>query len=550
MLSLGLFWTAVVIIACVLLNKLSGKIGMPMLLAFIGLGMFFGSDGVVKIPFDDFALAEKICSGALVFIMFYGGFGTKLQEAKPVMAKALLLSSLGVVMTAALVGVFCHFALKIGIWESFLIGAVLGSTDAASVFSVLRSKRLNLKYRTASMLEVESGSNDPFAYMMAATILSIMGGRTGNILIELLKQIAFGAAAGGVIAFAAVWFLRHFSFDTSGFDTAFILAVALLAYAVPAMIGGNGYLSAYIVGIILGNAPIQNKKTLVHFFDGATGLMQMLIFFLLGLLAFPSKLPAVVLPAMAVALFITFVARPIAVAAILTPFKAKINQQTVIAWAGLRGAASVVFAVMAVVSGVSMENDLFHMVFCVVLFSIAVQGSLLAVVARKTDMIDSKGSVFKTFTDYTEEAGVQFLELSVQEGHAWIGKTVREITTPPGTLLNVIFRSEERIIPNGETVIQAEDRIVLSAPAYEDYRNKKFYEYFIDEKDERIGKSVMELDIPEDTLVMMIKRGEDTVIPNGDTIINEGDILVVTAKENARKKRLSLDEIRAKIFFR
>ena len=168
--------TAAVIVLCIALNRISAKIGMPVILAFILIGMFFGSDGVVKIPFDNYSFANDVCSVALIFIMFYGGFGTKWSIAKPIAAKAITLSSLGTVLTAAILGVFCHFALGITWLESFLIGSVICSTDAASVFSILRSKRLNLKYNTASMLVIESGSNDPFSYMLTAIFISLMRG--------------------------------------------------------------------------------------------------------------------------------------------------------------------------------------------------------------------------------------------------------------------------------------------------------------------------------------------------------------------------------------
>ena len=289
-----LWLTAVVILSCVLFQRLSGKVGVPALLFFILLGMFFGTDGVVKIPFDNFELAQNVCSVALLFIMFYGGFGTNVRSARPVAAQAVLLSSVGTVLTAGLVGVFCHFVLGVALWESFLIGAVISSTDAASVFSVLRSRHLNLKYHTASLLEVESGSNDPFSYMLTTIVLSVMhGGSSGGQFAAMLAaQIGYGVLFGVVLALAARWVLGRFRFS-AGFDAVFAVAVALLSYVLPEMLGGNGYLSVYLTGMILGNSRIPNKSGLVHFFDAATALMQMVLFFLLGLLAFPSQLPRI-----------------------------------------------------------------------------------------------------------------------------------------------------------------------------------------------------------------------------------------------------------------
>lgn len=320
-LPLLILLAAVVMLTCVAANKLSFRLGIPMLLIFILLGMFFGSDGVVKIPFDNYAFAEQICTVALIFIMFYGGFGTTWQEAKPVAIKAILLSTVGVALTALFTGIFCHFILQIPWLESLLIGAVISSTDAASVFSILRSKRLNLRDHTASLLEVESGSNDPCAYMLTVILLTMISGQSTDASIGYMvfAQLAYGLLFGGLIAWAAARVLKNKRFMTAGFDAVFVVAVALLSYAIPTVLGGNGYLSAYLVGIVLGNQPIVNKASLVHFFDGMTSLMQMLIFFLLGLLSFPSKLPQIAVPALMIALFLTFIARPLAVGLTLTP---------------------------------------------------------------------------------------------------------------------------------------------------------------------------------------------------------------------------------------
>ena len=390
-LTLLLLVAAIVIVLCVVLNNVSNKIGIPMLLAFILLGMAFGSDGIVKISFDNFDFTESICTVALIFIMFYGGFGTRWKEAKPVVVKAGILSTVGVAMTAGLTGLFCHYVLELPAALGFLIGAVLSSTDAASVFSILRSRKLGLKYNTASLLEIESGSNDPCSYMLTVIMMAVIEGTVsgGRIAYMVFAQIVYGAAIGAVIAVSSVWLMKHFRSTTSGFDTLFVLAVAIFSYAIPNLIGGNGYLSAYIVGIVLGNANIRGKKTLVPFFDGLTSLMQIIIFFLLGLLAFPSQLPAIAIPAILIALFMTFVARPLSVFAIMAPFRSKWRQQLLVSFVGLRGAASVVFAIMALPASRQLtgnEYDLFNIVLMIVLLSISLQGSLIPLVARKLDL--------------------------------------------------------------------------------------------------------------------------------------------------------------------
>ena len=300
----------VVLVACILASRFSQRAGVPALLLFMALGMLFGSDGLLRIPFDDFRAAEQICSVALIFIMFYGGFGTRWEAAKPAAARAVVLSTLGVAMTALLTALFCYFALGFPPLTSFLTGSVISSTDAASVFSILRSKKLGLRYHTASLLELESGSNDPMSYMLTMIALSLMGvWESGNLIWMVFSQIVFGVALGLAVAGLSVLVLRRVHL-ADGMDSIFVLAAALLAYALPAAVGGNGYLGTYLAGILLGNAKIPHKPSLVHFFDGLTGLGQIIIFFLLGLLSYPTQIPGVLLPAVAIALFLTLVARP------------------------------------------------------------------------------------------------------------------------------------------------------------------------------------------------------------------------------------------------
>ena len=279
---------AAVLVACILASRFSQKAGVPALLLFMALGMLFGSDGLLRIPFDDFQAAEQICSVALIFIMFYGGFGTRWEAAKPVAARAVVLSTLGVAVTALLTGLFCHFVLGFPPLASFLVGAVISSTDAASVFSILRSKKLSLRYHTASLLELESGSNDPVSYMLTMIALSLMGvGESGNLVWMIFSQLVFGIVLGLAVAALSIFVLRRLTLS-DGMDSIFVLAAALLAYALPAAVGGNGYLGTYLAGILLGNAKIPHKPPLVHFFDGLTDLAQIIIFFLLGLLSYPT----------------------------------------------------------------------------------------------------------------------------------------------------------------------------------------------------------------------------------------------------------------------
>lgn len=529
---------AVIIIICIAANKISNKTGIPMLLSFIILGMIFGSDGIFKIKFENYEFAENICSIALIFIIFYGGFSTKWSEAKKVAPLSIALSSFGTVMTAFATGIFCHLVLGFELMESLLTGAVLSSTDAASVFNILRSKKLNLRYGTASVLELESGSNDPWAYMLTVIILSVMsdGLTVGHTVYMIFAQVVYGVLCGIAIALGAVYILKHMKFESEGFDTIFIVSVSILSYALPSMIGGNGYLSCYLVGIIMGNSKIHNKKVQVHFFDGITGLMQILIFFLLGLLSSPSQMPSIIIPAVLIALALTLVIRPLSVFLIGIPFKAPVNQSALISFSGLRGATSIVFAIIATVSDAYTKNDIFHIVFCVVLLSIGIQGTLLPFISKKLNMIDNDENVLKTFTDYSNETDIQFIKLNINENHTWKNKKISDINLPPETLIVMILRNGKTVVPRGNTTIIENDVLVLSALKFDINANNRNEQITLSEEEitpfhEWAGHTIAEV-MPKNILAVMIKRNGKCLIPKGNSQIMCGDILVIHTSDN------------------
>ena len=527
MTALFLILIAVVILTSIWLNSVSSRIGVPALLAFMLLGVIFANNGLWPVRFDNYDMAKETCTVALIFIMFYGGFGTRWDAVKPVVKESVLLATLGVVLTAGLTGVFCHYVLKWPLLESLLFGSVMGSTDAASVFSILRSKRLGLKNNTAPMLEMESGSNDPAAYMCAAIVLSIMNGSAfgGYIAWNIFAQIAFGAGCGVGIAWLATQVFRRVNFTTDGFDSLFIFSVAIAAYAVPTLIGGNGYLSAYMVGIILGNEEFKDKRSLVSFFDGFTGLMQMLLFFLLGLLARPTIMHKAILPALAIFLFMLLVARPVAVFSILTPFrKYGFKQQMLISFVGLRGAASIVFAIMAMVDPAFLQNDIFNIVFVVVLLSVTLQGSLIPGVAKKLDMVDPKADIMKTFNDYSEDTGMNFGRIAVTADSNWAGKAIKELELPRNVLIALVLRGGERIQPSGDTLLQPGDEVITLTRSYSD-ETLSLYEKTIKPDSRRVGQRIA--DYPGKGLIVLVRRGEENIIPGGDTILRAGDRIVI-----------------------
>ena len=525
--SILILFCAIVIFSCIVTNKFSSKLGMPSLVFFMFLGILFGSDGLLRLSFDDYDLTAKLCSIGLLFIIFYGGFCTKRIDNTRVNAQAILLSSLGTILTAGFCTIFCYYILQLSFIESFLIGAVISSTDAASVFSILRSRRLNLKYNTASLLEMESGSNDPFAYILTIVCITMLKGASTATTVPLLfKQIFFGILFGIVIAYSALFLLKRTRLLTEGTDTIFIVATALLSYSLADLIQGNGYLSVYITGIILGNSQIKNKLNLMHFFDGITALCQVIIFFLIGFLSFPHKIPEILLPAILIMLFLTFIARPLAVLITLAPFKIKWNQFLFISSAGLRGAASIVFAILVVSENISLAYDLFHIVFVVALLSVSVQGSLLPFIAKKVDMIDKFSDVRKTFNDFQQESAIALNKIIIHESHPWVGQCIKDINFNGKALILMIKRGNKKIVPRGMTKVLENDEILIGSTYTESDIDINLCETYVDENHEWLNLKLKEINLSNSQLIALIKRGEEYFVPNGSTKIKLNDTIV------------------------
>lgn len=521
-----LLFIGIVMTACILMQKLTAKLPVPSLLAFLVLGMMFGIDGLFKISFDNYQMSEIICSVSLIFIMFYGGFGTSFKAAKPVFVRSSLLATIGVLLTAGLTGLFVHLVLKLDLMQSLLIGSVIASTDAASVFGILRSKNLNLKDNTASLLEVESGSNDPMSYMLTVVLCMLMSGQEVSVFALLIKQILFGLALGYLSGKCTAKILKVFHIPEQG-KTIFMLAVVIMTYAVSTLCGGNGYLSVYLAGILLGNTRLPDKRSLVHFFDTLTSMAQMMIFFLLGLLVTPSHLPEVFVPALLITLFITFIGRPVAVLFTLFPFGTTFSQVGLVSWSGLRGVASIVFAITAVLSNVELDYNLFNLVFCIVLLSISIQGTLLPKVAQILNMIDDSNDVLKTFNDYQEESNIRFIKAHINELHPWMNMKLSEVPIPKEFLVVLILRNRKELIPNGSTIIEKGDLLVIAAQEFNDRQNLSMQEIIIDKNHTWSNLTIREIALDRGNLVIMIKRGDDTIIPDGNTKILADDTLVI-----------------------
>lgn len=518
---------AVIIFVCVFLNKISSRVGVPVLLLFIFLGMLFGYHEQFN-P-GTTANVETMCSIALIFIMFYGGFGTRWDSAKPVVVEAGLLATAGVFITAAAVGLFCRFALQWDWVESFLMGSVISSTDAATVFSILRSHKMGLKNNTAPMIEIESGSNDPCSYMLTVVMLAVLNGTAsgGMVVGMIFKQLIFGAICGLAIAQGAVAILQRFRLP-DGFSSLFILAVSILGYAFPSAIGGNGYLSTYIVGIVLGNTDFHGRKPLIGFFDGVTSLMQIMLFFILGLMAAKMPLLESVIPAVAVFLFLSLIARPLAVGSILLPFKKYPAKQIgLVSFVGLRGVASIVFAIMTINAGAILDHDIFSVVFVIVLISILLQGSLIPWASKAFKMTDNNQDIMSTFSDYSEKAEVSFGRIEIDQDSPWNNKRIMELGLPKEMLVSMIIRGKENIIPKGHTVLLSGDKVIFCSKSYQNETEANLKEHRISKNSSWIGKRIKDHPDHSKSLIVMIKRGDSTIIPDGDTILQKGDILVI-----------------------
>ena len=516
---------ALIIFTCIFLNKVSSRLGIPVLLLFILLGVILGWHDEVSIEITK--RAGNICTVALIFIMFYGGFGTNWKSAKPVALESGLLATVGVALTAGIVGVFCHYALGWGWIEGLIMGSVISSTDAATVFSILRTRKMGLKNNTAPMLELESGSNDPCSYMLTAVLLTTLAGTTsgGQVVWMIFSQLVFGALAGILIAQGAAFILSRFTLP-KGFDMMFIVAVAVFGYAFPSLIGGNGYLSVYIIGIILGNYEFKGRKGLVLFFDGVTTFVQILIFFILGYIAHPTNLPNVLLPAILIFLFITLVARPISVISILAPFKKyPLKQIGLVSFVGLRGAASIVFAIMILTSGLPLENDIFDIVFCIVLISIALQGSLIPAAAKVFSMNDDNADVMRTFSDFNDHCELTFGKVWIPLGGTWDTAMVKDLMLPEDVKLLMVFRNGRKIITKGNTQLLAGDEVVFCAKSYDNATATDIREHQISKNNTWTGRRIKDYPNDDGSHIVMIRRGDEQIIPDGNTVLCAGDIL-------------------------
>lgn len=526
----------IILILALFAIRLSKQHGIPALLLFILLGMGFG---LLGLDFQDFQLADGLATVALMVIMFYGGFGTNWKMAKPVAKEAIILSFLGVITTALLTGLFCHFVLGFGMMEAMLVGSIVGSTDFASVSNILRSKNLNLKYNTASLLELESGSNDPTAYTMTMVFLSVIIGSDLSVPLLILSQVALGLAVGFVFAFLFSWYLQKQSTQEDGLSAVLMAAAMLITFAAASLIGGNGYLALYILGIYLGNKQFRGKRDIIFFFDGFTEIMQIALFFVLGLLSNIQDFIAAFPVALFIMLFMTLLARPLSVWGLMFPFKLKHKQLGMISLAGIRGAAAIAFAILAVNSGAQFSVDIYHIVFGICVLSSLVQGSLMPTAAKALKMLDPNDTVLQTFNYYQDKAEIGFLETRIHGNSYLVGRQVKDLRLTFDFIVAKIEREGRTVAPRGHITLQEGDLVVLGGEKHFDHTGHDLTEFTIPKGHHWDGKAVKDLDMASDSLVVMVQRnGDEVIVPLGDTQLHAGDkVILLQVEEGEPVKR-------------
>ena len=465
----------------ILMAKVGTKFGVPTMLLFLILGMLAGEDGI-GVRIDEPRVAEFLGHLAMTIILLTGGLETSLPETKPIIKKGISISTLGVFITILVTGLFIYyvFGSRIGgagasILGCLLVAAVMSSTDSASVFSILRNKRLSLRENLGPLLELESGSNDPMAYVLTILLVNILetvhssSGATGTWHIiffgawVLLKQIAIGFAVGLALGHGARWLLTRIHLQSSPLYSILILSIVLFSNGAASFIGGNGLLALYICAIIIGNTKdLPSKKEVLTFFDGITWLSQLMMFLLLGLLAKPSHMPTVLVPALLIGVFLILVARPAGIMLSLLPFKGlSFRAKLLTSWVGLKGAGPILFALYTVIEGVDGSNEIFNIVFIITLLSLLVQGMTISPMARLLNMsIDDDPEVETFGMEIPEEMGMlrdHIVSADDLEG----GDTLRDLHLPHGIRVVMVRRDAKYLIPHGSMKLMEGDRLVI-----------------------------------------------------------------------------------------
>jgi cell volume regulation protein A len=454
------------LLASVLASKISDRFGVPSLLFFLALGMLAGSEGLGGIYFDDPALTQWVGIVALNIILFAGGLDTSWRDIRPVLWQGVSLASLGVALTALGVGVAASYLLGFSLLEGLLLGAIVSSTDAAAVFSILRSKSLGLKGNLRPLLELESGSNDPMAVFLTIGLtlwLTVPNFAPESLAVSLVIQVLVGVALGAAFGWQLAWLANHLQLGFDGLYPVLTLSAVFVTYGATSLLGGNGFLAVYIAGITARHLDFIHRRSLIRFHDGLAWLMQIGMFITLGLLVFPSELVRVIPDGFLLAAALIFLARPLGVFVSLAFTQLNLREKAFISWVGLRGAVPIILATYPLIAGVEHADQIFNIVFFVVLTSALVQGASIPLVARwlGVDEVASKKPIYPIEVNPMRGFTDELQEITIPANSTCAGKTIVELALPEKLLVILIARNKEFFVPNGGTTLLAGDTLIV-----------------------------------------------------------------------------------------
>jgi len=458
-----LLFSAILLVLSVLASRISSSFGVPALLLFLGIGMLAGSEGPGNLYFDDYPLAFAVGSVCLIIILFDGGMRTSWRHVRPILPLGASLSFFGTVVTGLTTGSFAHFVLDLSWIEGLILGAIVSSTDAAAVFSILRARSLSLKGSLKYTLEFEAGSNDPVAIFLTVGFLAMASsGNLGfsSLIVLLATQGGIGLAAGWLGGQACKWLINHVGIEHEGLYGVLLMGLTVCLFSITAIIGGSGFLAVYVAGLFLGSVELLHKGSILRFMDGIAWIAQILVFLTLGLLVFPSHLLPVWKEGIVLALFLMFVARPLSVLIAAPGASLRGRERLFVSWVGLRGAAPVILATLPWGASFPKAEYFFNLVFFVVLISVMLQGITIPMVARAVGVTEPlSGSSVSELSAGLLPAGFVAVEIEVRPDSDAANKKVVELPLPAGVLLTSLQRERRYLIPSGDTVVAMGDRI-------------------------------------------------------------------------------------------
>ena len=471
---------SILLLISIFAGKTTYKFGVPTLILFLAIGMLAGSEGIGRISFDDPKIAQFVGIVSLNFILFSGGMDTSWKSVKPVLWIGISLSTLGVLLTAITLGTFVWLLTDFTIYESMLLGSIVSSTDVAAVFSILRAKSLALKANLRPTLELESGSNDPMAYVLTIAFLGLVVNQDTSfysIIPLFFQQMLLGGIAGFAFGKVSKIVINRIKLDYEGLYFVLVMALMFTTFAATDFVGGNGFLAVYICAVFLGNQDFIHKKTVLKTFDGLAWLMQIVLFLTLGLLVFPSHVVSVMDIGLLISLFLIIVARPVSVFISLLPFrKIKIRRRLYISWVGLRGAVPIVFATYPLLAGIEKADMIFNIVFFISLTSVLIQGTTLTKVANwlHVSLPEKVKPLAPTEAFLSEHPRTAMEEMEIPDDSFAVGKKIVDLSFPQNAIIAMIKRNGKYLTPKGSTVLEANDTLIILSDKEEEI--KKVYD--------------------------------------------------------------------------